>query len=148
MAEKKKSGCLKAFLITLAVVVVLGIIGAVIVAVVGVNVFNAVTAPVDSTNEYLQALQDERYDEAWSSTCAQFQEANPQDQFREQISATLQERGGIDKIDATGSEIETVNGEETATVTYSLTFGNGQTIENEASLVKEAGEWKFCGADS
>ena len=148
VAAKKSSGCLKAFLITLVVVVVLGVIGAVLIAVVGVNVFNAVTAPVDSTNEYLQALQDERFDEAWSSTCEEFQSANPQEQFREEISATLQERGGIDKINASGSEVETVNGEETAKVSYTLTFGNGQTIENEADLVKEGGEWKFCGAQS
>jgi MFS superfamily sulfate permease-like transporter len=146
--DKKSNGCLKAFLITLAVVVVLGVIGAVLVAVVGVSVFNTVTAPVDSTNEYLQALQDERFDDAWSSTCVAFQESNPKEEFRAQIAGALQERGGIDKINASGSEIETANGESVARVTYTLTFGNGQTIDNEAELVKEGGEWKFCGADS
>lgn len=148
VAAKKGNGCLKAFLITLVVVVVLGIIGGALVAVVGVNLFNTVTAPIDSTNEYLQALQDERYDDAWSSTCVEFQESNPKEEFRAQIAGALQERGGIDKINASGSEIETVNGESVARVTYTLTFGNGQTLENEAELVKEGGEWKFCGADS
>lgn len=54
-------------------------------------------------------------------------------------SNKIKEKGGISGITINEEIIE----EETAKVNYTLTYGNGETEDETAHLVKEDGKWKI-----
>lgn len=56
---------------------------------------------------------------------------------------TIREMGGIESFDILSEE---VNG-QVATVTYKVTYGNGDIEEDEADLMKIDGKWRFSMGD-
>ena len=59
----------------------------------------------------------------------------------EKGSETLEEKGGIEKIEVLSEEI--AEGGGTAVVKMRYTYGNGETSEEAMEMVRAGGEWKI-----
>jgi len=55
------------------------------------------------------------------------------------LRKNLEQQGGIKRIEIPEEEID----EDTATVQYRITFGNGETVSSRSHLVKIDGRWNF-----
>lgn len=116
--------------------VLLIVAGGILAIVLGIG---KLTEPLDVTNDYLSALQDARYEDAYALLCDERQDAQTEDEFVRIVENEEDEQGRITGFDFTSSEI--TNGRATTEGTLEL---DGVEYDARARLHHEDGDWRIC----
>lgn len=104
--------------------------------------------PKSVTEKFVSALKDKEYSKAIDM--CQFSDSMDEQKkqelvgFMEQkVSKSFEKKGGISDFSIDGEEV--AEDGNTAKVTYTLKFGNGETSQETTNLVKVDDEWKIDG---
>jgi hypothetical protein len=97
---------------------------------------HATDAPGRAANHFLDALVDERFDDAYASLCVEDRRARSAPEFEHAVSDLVRGLEAHDAftLDPTGS---------TRTVHYTLDYGD-RTDEFDLDVVARNGEWYVC----
>ena len=106
--------------------------------------------PGDAAKQYAQYMADGNYDKFIegiyipSDTPAEEVEQSKAmlgALLTEKGSETLEEKGGIEKIEVLSEEVAEDGG--TAVVEMRYTYGNGETSEETMEMIRDGGKWKI-----
>jgi hypothetical protein len=118
---------------------------AVLVGVVIVwKIVRGVTAPIGAANTYLGHVQHGRTDAAYDLLCSEAQQAMTPADFTAQLAAQTEQEGQLLTFDVYASMIEI--GENSAIVDYRGRSSKAGTFAHHGRLLREDGQWKWCGA--
>jgi hypothetical protein len=108
------------------------------------RVIDNLKAPVDAANVYLRAQRDNDLRAAYAQLCTEARSAMTYEQYVQRIAAEEQQGGHLERFNAdrTSSEFGHSN-EAIVDVKVATTRG---TDSVQARMVKENGEWRWCGA--
>lgn len=108
--------------------------------------YTATSGAAKVSDEFIDSLQAGDGDTAYSLLSAEVQEIAPEDEF----AAFVDQVGPILNTEEskTSQEVESVDGVDTALVTYEITGTDGIEYVIAVELVEEDGEWRVSNFDS
>lgn len=116
--------------------VVLIVAGTILAIVLGLG---KLTEPIDATNDYLSALQDGRYEDAYALLCDERRDTQTEEEFVRAVENEADEQGRVTGFDFKSSEI--TNGRATTEGTLEI---DGVEYDARARLHDEDGDWRVC----
>jgi hypothetical protein len=117
-----------------------------LLAIVGLTVtlivfaVQSVVAPVQATNDYLSAIQDRRYEDAYQLTCRSTRPTYAQ--FLAAVRQQERQEGPITDYNVDNSELN----ENSRAITRGTITRGGTTYDLRVDLRKEDGDWHVCSA--
>lgn len=123
--------------------IVLGVLGFFILLIGGCTVFlvNAVSAPIDATNEYVARLDDGDYQGAYDSLCSSARSSISAEDWIALVREG--QPGEITGYNFSSASVNSSGGVSTAEVSGTIEFGSDvRTITY--NLLEEDGEWRIC----
>ncbi|WP_020520722.1 Rv0361 family membrane protein [Catelliglobosispora koreensis] len=93
-----------------------------------------------SAKAYTDAIVAENYPAAYGHLCAKVRNEMSQAAFADAIKKTFD----VESYSVTGTNVTTMNGRTTATVTLRATLSDGTTRTQIYPMVQEDGSWKVC----
>lgn len=104
------------------------------------TVSDAIGPVQDGAKAYADAIVAENYPAAYGHLCKRMRDVIPQETF----AAGTKKSFDIESYSVTGTNVSTVNGRTTATVTMRVTLSDGLSRTQIFPMVQEDGSWKVC----
>jgi hypothetical protein len=128
----------------IAVAALIGAVALFVAVVVVPKLVRGVTAPVGAANTFLGLMRDGRTGEAYGLLCSEAQQTMTPDQFAADVAAQTEREGQLQSFDVYGSFVEFNSG--TSIVDYRGHASKAGSFEREARLLREGGQWRWCGS--
>lgn len=102
--------------------------------------------PEDSIREYFEIMKSGEYEKIPDLMHFKNEPTVEQKQgitalFRDKVAKQIEKDGGLDSYRI--ENVDMAEDNQSATVKYTITYGNGKTKTDTAKLVNEDGKWKF-----
>jgi hypothetical protein len=122
----------------------IGVVAVLVAVVLVPKIVRGVTAPIEAANTYLGVVQDGRTDAAYDLLCTEAQQAMTPADFAAQLAAQSEQEGALLTFDVYASMVEI--GRDVAVVDYRGRASKTGSFAHQGRLVREDGQWKWCGS--